>query len=125
VPQQTETLRVPTKAISFFRGSTKPQFASALCAPWKLEPHWEYIQDLTSTVPLEDQDLWTEIAVPLLPPLRDTTQLHALGYAIAYASEEIAEKDWLGQALRYQLFDITGQPPPHLWFAARPVYNEP
>ena len=27
------------------------RFTSALCAPWKLEPYWEYIQDLISTVP--------------------------------------------------------------------------
>ena len=117
---------MPTKAISFFRGGTKPPvYQCSLCA---LEARTilgiHTGLDIHGTS-LEDQDLRTEIAIPLLPPLRDTTQLHALGYAIAYASEEIAEKDWLGQALRYQLFDITGQPPPHLWFAARPVYNEP
>ena len=129
VPQQTETLRAPTKAISFFRGGTNPPFCQcSLCALGArsiLGIHTGF--DIHGTS-LEDQDLWNEIRKALPPPLRNTTQLHELGYAIAaYDSETTAEADWLGNALRYQLCDIAWRPPSHLWFgfAAPPVYNAP
>ena len=127
VPQQPETRRVPTKAISFFRGGTNPPICQcsvcALEARTILGIHTGF--DIHGT-PLEGQDLWNEIAISLPPTLRNSTQLHGLGYAVAaYASEATAEEDWSDQALRYQLFDIAVEPPSHLWLAAPPAQNEP